>query len=118
MTVFCTMMLCLCLIYIIECITPFILHQKLQAIATKYMYVIEKYGYLTKQEKDYLLEELASKGFNNSDIKLFYPKEKRSYGEVLELQIIYEYNSKIKPIPIIGMDSRELIVTKVSYSKI
>ena len=118
MTVFCTTLLCLCLVYVIECITPFILQQKLQAVATKYMYVIEKYGYLTNDEINSMLEELSSKGFNTVNIDIVYPKSKRNYGELLELKITYRYVSKIQSIPNAGMDSRDLVVSRVSYSKI
>lgn len=117
MTVFCTTLLCVCLVYVIECITPFILHQKLQAVATKYMYVIEKYGYLTNDEKISMLEELSSKGFNSSNIDIVYPEVKRDYGELLELKITYKYVSKIQSIPVWGMESRDLVVSRVSYSK-
>ena len=79
MTVFCTTMFCILLIYAIECLTPFILHQKLQAVATKYMYVIEKYGYLTTKEKQELLKELKSKGFEQANVSIVCPKEKRNY---------------------------------------
>lgn len=118
MTVFCTTLLCVCLVCVIECITPFILHQKLQAVATKYMYVIEKYGYLTNDEKDSMLEELNSKGFEGSNITIVYPETKRNYGELLELKITYKYVSKIQSIPVFGMESRDLVVSRVSYSKI
>ena len=118
MTVVCTTMFCVLLIYAIECLTPFILHQKLQAVATKYMYVIEKYGYLTTKEKQEMLEELKSKGFEQTKVNVDYPKEKRSYGEILELKITYKYTSKIQSIPVFGMDCKDLIVTRVSYCKI
>lgn len=114
-TVFSITLLCVCLVYIIECITPFILHQKLQSVATKYMYIIEKYGYLTKQEKEYMMQELTEKGFISSNIQIIYPETPRSYGETLELKLIYKY---IQSMPLFGMDCRELIVNKVSYSKI
>ena len=114
-TVFSITLLCICLFYVIQCITPFILHQKLQGIATKYMYVIEKYGYLTKEEKECMLQELNEKGFVGSNIKIIYPETQRSYGELLELKIIYKH---IQSMPLLGMDCKELIVSKVSYAKI
>jgi len=117
MTVFCTTLLCVCLVYVIECITPFILHQKLQAVATKYMYVIERYGYLTNEEKNSMLEELKSKGFEETETIIEYPDTKKNYGELLELKITYKYISKIKSIPILGTDHKNLVVSRVSYSK-
>ena len=36
-------------VYIVNMITPFIWYQKLENIANKYVYVIEKFGYLTRE---------------------------------------------------------------------
>lgn len=118
MTVFCITMLCICLVYIFECITPFILHQKMQSVATKYMYVVEKYGYLTNEEKENMIYELNSNGFETQNLTIEYPEIKKNYGEIIELKITYAYESKIKSIPILGMEKRNLTVSRVSYSKI
>lgn len=114
LTVVGIMLVCVLIAYIINLITPLILQQKLQAIANKYMYVVEKYGYLTETEKDELLEELESESFDISRITLNYPSVKRAYGEILELSITYKYNS----IPVFGMEERNITVKKNSYSKV
>lgn len=114
LTVVGIMLVCVLIAYIINLITPLILQQKLQAIANKYMYVVEKYGYLTEKEKDELLEELESESFDISRITLNYPSVKRPYGEILELSITYKYNS----IPVFGMEERNITVKKNSYSKV
>lgn len=105
--------ICMLIAYVINAITPLILQQKLQAVANKYMYVIEKYGYLTNSEKETLLGELQHNGFDISRINLVYPTLKKPYGEMLEFSISYKYNS----IPLLGMEERNIKVTKNSYSK-
>lgn len=107
-------MICMLVAYVINAITPLILQQKLQAIANKYMYVIEKYGYLTSSEKDTILIELQQEGFDISRITLVYPALKRPYGEILEFSILYKYTS----IPLFGTEEKNIEVTKNSYSKI
>lgn len=115
-TVICITFLCLLLFAVVECVKPLILQQKLQTIATKYMYVIEKYGYLTQKEKESMLNELTSKGFERHKITLEYPEKKLKYGSLIELKLIYNYETKT--IPLIGMEEYNLIVTKSSFSKI
>lgn len=114
LTVVGIMLVCVLIAYVINLITPLILQQKLQAVANKYMYVVERYGYLTETEKDEMLEELESEAFDISRISLNYPDFKRPYGEVLELSITYIYKS----IPVFGMEERNITVKKSSYSKI
>ena len=61
---------------------------------------------------------MNSKGFEISNISVDYPGVKRNYGELLELKLTYKYISKIQSIPMFGMDCRDLVVSRVSYSKI
>jgi len=75
--------------YIINSIIPFIYHQKLITLANKYMFVIEKFGYLTDEEKNLLESELNDSGFDISRIILKYPNELKNYGELIEFEIDY-----------------------------
>lgn len=107
---------------ILNSLIPFIYHQKLMTIANKYMFVIEKFGYLTEEEKNYLVQELGDSGFEITKITLKYPTEIKSYGELVEFEIKY---SLITKSPIIkngtyGMHEKETILTirKNSFSKI
>jgi len=75
--------------YIINSIIPFIYHQKLITLANKYMFVIEKFGYLTDEEKNLLESELNDSGFDISRITLKYPNELKNYGELIEFEIDY-----------------------------
>jgi len=74
---------------IINSIIPFIYHQKLITIANKYMFVIEKFGYLTNEEKNLLMVELNDSGFDTSKVILKYPNELKRYGELVEFEIDY-----------------------------
>lgn len=107
-------MICIFLAVIIDCITPLLLQQKLQQIAIKYMYVIEKYGYLTSREKTRLIEELSTKGFETSKITIEYPKSQMPYGSLIEFSISYKYTS----IPLLGTEEKQIKISRVSYSKI
>ena len=107
---------------LVNVIKPFVWQQKLNKISNKYMFVIEKYGYLTSKEKDNMLSELSNSGFNINDIFINVPTSGKSYGELINFKIEYKtyyesikfYDGKIsiekKPITI--------NVNKNSYSKI
>ena len=108
--------------YIINSIIPFIYHQKLTTLANKYMFVIEKFGYLTDDEKNSLNLELNDAGFDISKITLNYPNEVKKYGELIEFEITYIL---ILKTPIISNGMYKLIeketilkVRKNSFSKI
>ena len=108
--------------YIINSILPFIYHQKLTLIANKYMFVIEKFGYLTNEEKDSLKNELQNTGFSLSNITLKYPDQLKSYGELIEFEIGYKLVIKTPIIDENGYNVKEketiLTVRKNSFSKI
>lgn len=108
--------------YIMNSILPFIYHQKLMTLANKYMFVIEKFGYLTNEEKNLLLEELNNSGFDISQINLKYPSGLKQYGELIEFEIDYKLTLK-NPIIEDGtykLKEKETIlkVKKNSFSKI
>lgn len=54
------------------------------------MFVIEKYGYLTKSEEDSLISELKEQGFKTEKINIIAPRQKKAYGEMLEFCIEYK----------------------------
>lgn len=106
----------------INTIKPFIWYEKLNKISEKYMFVIEKYGYLTYSEKNNLLQELQGNGFEIKNISITVPNVKKSYGELVNFKINYEMYFEniefesgkimIKRVPI------NINVEKYSYSKI
>lgn len=108
-------------IFTINMILPFVWYQKLQLASNKYMYIIEKYGYLTKAEKTNLIEDLARKGFEKDELKIETPSEPKGYGNVIEFNITYNYKQKLpswkgsfkmqtKDIP---LNVRKVIISKV-----
>lgn len=108
-------------VYIINTIIPFIWYQKLQALANKYVYVIERFGYLTDNEEQALRAELEEEGFDLSQIKLECPKSYLEYGTLFKFEITYtlyqEYNviasgikNEARTVP--------LTIRKYGYSKI
>jgi lipopolysaccharide/colanic/teichoic acid biosynthesis glycosyltransferase len=108
--------------YMMNSIIPFIYHQKLITIANKYMFVIEKFGYLTEEEKSLLNNELITSGFDISKISLKYPNELKEYGQLIELEIDYILVLKMPTISngTYGSIEKETIlkVKKNSFSKI
>ena len=108
-------------IFVINSIVPFILYEKLQLVAHKYMYIIEKYGYLTDKEEKSLIEELEDSGFKKERITVDAPKIKKEYGNLVELKISYSHEQKIPTWNgIIHFENNNIPmqVRKISVSKI
>lgn len=108
-------------VYIINSITPFIWYQKLQAIADKYIYIVEKFGYLTEDEEKELYKELETKGFDISKVVLECPKSYQEYGTCFEFKITYTLSQEYSIISNgIKNEAREvpLQIKKYGYSKI
>lgn len=107
-------------IYIINTIIPFIWYQKLQAIANKYVYVVERFGYLTATEEKELYKELKEDGFNLANIQLECPKSYLSYGTLFKFEITYNLNQEYSVISN-GLKSETrtvpLRIRKYGYSK-
>ena len=109
------------MVYIVNVITPFIIYQKLQMIATKYMYVIEKYGYLTDNEEKMLYSDLAKEGFEKNKIQTNFPNAKQDYGTLFSFEIKYEYEQEFSVFSYgIKKEVRTipLHIKKYSYSKV
>lgn len=107
--------------FFVNAIKPFIWYEKLNDIANKYMFVIEKFGYLTSKEKINLEKDLVNAGFDINKVIIEYPNSKKYYGEILEFVIKYNFEVKL-PNFTNGISSSnkqmDLIVKKYSYSKI
>lgn len=108
--------------FFINSIIPFIWYQKLNTTVQKYMFVVEKFGYLTSSEKNDLFNELTAQGFESDKIKISVPSSPKSYGELVNLTVEYEYN--LKNIVLnnlnVGYSNKiiNLKVSKNSYSKV
>lgn len=109
-------------IYIINIIIPFIYHQKLNIICEKYMFVIEKFGYLTNTEKNLLEDEIKDSGFDISKITIKLPDTSKTYGELITFEISYRLILKIPDLSDgkYKLKERETIICikKNSFSKI
>lgn len=106
-------------VYCINMIMPFIWYQKMQLIATKYMYVIDKYGYLTTKEMNLMKQELKESGFDVNMLNITAPLQKKEYGKLIELKIEYQLKQKIILLDDAIMTKQiPLIVRKYSYSKV
>ncbi|MEG0872741.1 MAG: hypothetical protein RSE00_02015 [Clostridia bacterium] len=108
-------------VYIINCIIPFLWYEKLNSISQKYMFVIEKYGYLTVEEKENLVKDLNNRGFNTENIQIDAPNNIKEYGELLEFSIRYKLVIKTPTISNNILNSKEkqiyITVKKNSFCK-
>lgn len=82
-------------VFTINMILPFIWYEKLQHTSYKYMYVIEKYGYLTSSEKSNLVKELEERGFDKNEIEIDSPSEPIGYGNIIKFNIKYNYKQRL-----------------------
>lgn len=108
-------------IYIINTIIPFIWYQKLQAIVDKYVYIVERFGYLTETEEKALYKELEEDGFDLTKIQLECPKSYLEYGTLFKFQITYQLEQEYNIIANgIKNEARTvpLQIRKYGYSKI
>lgn len=108
------------IVYIINMLTPFVWYQKLQNIADKYVYIVERFGYLTEDEKEELYKELTSEGFDINNISLECPSGRLEYGEMFNFNLTYklklEYGMLTEEIK---RETKEVLlhVKKYGYSK-
>lgn len=109
-------------VFVINSIIPFIYYQKLFSMANKYMFVIEKFGYLTKEEKESLRFELNNSGFNIENVSIVCPEDQKEYGELIEFKLIYKLYTKMPELNNGKFEYNEketiLTVVKNSFSKL
>lgn len=99
-------------------IKPFIMYEKLNKISQKYMFVVEKFGYLTSNEKNLLIEELEEDGFKKENLIINAPGNLKSYGELINFEISYKmeyqtikfYNGKLL------LENKDIILKSKNYS--
>lgn len=108
------------IVYIINMLTPFIWYQKLQNIADKYLYIVERFGYLTEDEENELYKDLIGEGFDINNILVECPNKKLEYGKKFNFNITYKlklqygmFSGEIK------RETKEVLihVKKYGYSK-
>ena len=102
-------------------VTPMIWYQKLNTLAYKYQFIIEKYGYLKESEKQNMINELKNQGFLTENIEIIAPATKKNYGQLIEFEIKYKCprdvimfsNNKLN----IKKEYIDFSIKKASYSK-
>ena len=98
----------------VNILTPYIWYEKLSSTCIKYVFVMEEYGYLTRQERANLLSELEKQGFDRNKTKIDCTSSVQSYGNKIYLNVKYDYDLKL-PF------SKEMVVpmeiSRISVSK-
>lgn len=102
------------IVLMINILMPYIWYEKLSSTCIKYIYVMEEFGYLTKNEVNNLKEELESQGFDEENISMAYTSTKVDYGNPIFLEIKYDY--KIDMPFDINIDV-PMVITRNSVSK-
>ncbi len=82
----------LLLVFCVNALMPFIWYEKLSSHSLKYIFVMEEYGYLTPDERNNLLIELASSGFDTDNVTISATVTPIEYGEPIFLEIVYNYD--------------------------
>lgn len=102
------------IVLMINILMPYIWYEKLSSTCIKYIYVMEEFGYLTKNEVNNLKEELESQGFDEENISMAYTSTRVDYGNPIFLEIKYDY--KIDMPFDINIDV-PMVITRNSVSK-
>ena len=114
-------MLIVTIITVINMLMPFIWYQKLENIASKYVYIVERFGYITDLEKETMLSELKNDGFDINKITFACPENRLAFGEPFEFRITYKLNiNNIAFGNEIKRETKEILlhVRKYGFSKI
>ncbi|MCX8075069.1 MAG: hypothetical protein N2749_05735 [Clostridia bacterium] len=108
--------------YVVSNITPYIWYEKLNYLALKYMFIIERYGYLTVDEKQRLINDAKLIGFDIEKMKIVAPDTSKEYGELIEFTITYDIEQRLPLMEKGKIDFRNklvhIVIRKNSYSKI
>ncbi len=98
----------------VEIITPYIWYERLSSTCIKYVFVMEEYGYLTKQEVNNLKSELIGYGFDEDKLKIKYTSSRVSYGNPIFLSTEYDYRIDF---PLLESKSVPMEIVRNSVSK-
>lgn len=78
----------------VRMLDPFIVYQKMSETALKYIFVMEEFGCLNKDEQVAIKQELEKKGLDINNINIYATERVKDYGELVELNIEYKYPFK------------------------
>lgn len=79
------------IVLMVNMLMPYIWYEKLSSTSIKYVYIMEEYGYLTKNEVNNLKKELKEQGFEEDKISIGYTSTRVEYGKPIFLEIKYDY---------------------------
>ena len=106
-------------VFLITLIKPYILYEKMLSTSLRYMFVLEEYGYLNDNDEKLLIKELENQGFKRENIIINATKEKKEYGESVQLIIEYRYNMNLpffnENSLIINKQDKGLLMRVVKY---
>lgn len=108
------MIVSMIIVLAVNIITPFIWYEKLSSTCIKYIYVMEEFGYLTKNEANNLKKELKNQGFDEKELLIGYTATRVEYGSPIFLEIKYNYKTEI---PFEGCVDVPMVITRNSVSK-
>lgn len=114
MIVLITVLLATFLVFAIQILTPYLWYEKLSSTCLKYIFVMEEYGYLTKQEKENLIEELTKQGFEAGQLSVRCTSQRQVYGSPIYLEVDYQYPMEL---PVLGERIVPMNIHRESVSK-
>ena len=109
-------------IIFVNILKPVVVYEKLSSTSLKYIFVLEEYGYLTKKEREKMINDLVEKGLKKEKITLRATSEEKDYGDPVSLILSYDCNVRIPTfgasfIPIMENKNIEVKVSKYSFCK-
>ena len=108
------MIISMIIVIAVNVITPYLWYEKLSSASIKYIYVMEEFGYLTKNEITNLKNELIKQGFEEEKMDIGYTSTRVSYGNPIFLKIAYDYKIDMP----FGEDiDVPMVITRNSVSK-
>ena len=72
-TFVCIMIIIYIFYYLFNIINVFICYEKLNNIALKYIFILERFGYITVEERAEMINDLTSSGFDKENIMINAP---------------------------------------------
>ena len=108
------MIVSMIIVVAVNIITPYLWYEKLSSTCIKYIYVMEEFGYLTKNEIRNLKNELQRQGFKEEDLNVGYTSTRVAYGNPIFLKLEYDY---VIDMPFGENIDVPMVVTRNSVSK-
>lgn len=98
----------------VKILMPYIWYEKLSSTCIKYVFIMEEFGYLTKNEANQMKAELVNQGFKGDKVTLDYTKSRVDYGNPIFLKLSYEYDLEL---PFLSKEKIPMVIERNSVSK-